>query len=696
MMNGQGSLLSKLSFWTSRRLPIIQQSESAECGLTCLAMIATYHGYKTNLLDLRAKFSLSMRGATLHNIMNFAEELKFSTRPLKLPLDSLSNLQTPCILHWNLNHFVVLKKASHDNIVIHDPAYGIKKLSLADASNHFTGVALELQPTSDFEKKETKPQLKLSDLWEKITGLKRSLTIVFLLSLLLQVFVLAAPYYMQLVVDDVLVSADRSLLTVLSLGFLLILFFEICVTGLRSLTLLHFGNTLSVQLGANLFHHMVRLPLNYYEKRHMGDVVSRFGSLGQVKQILTTGITEAIIDGIMAVITLAMMLFYSIKLSIVVLTAAFLYALIRRLTYPTFRNINKQVITTKAEENSNFMETVRGIQTIKLFGAEIKRESIWQNKYVDSINQNIRLGNLTIGYTAINRLLFGVENILVVYLAASLVLDGGFSVGMLFAFMAYKGQFMGKISGLIEKYIEFKMLGLHLERMSDIALTKKETLSHDNLQNSEVEGAISVQNVYYRYSDATPYILENFSLDIANGESVAITGPSGCGKSTLMKLLLGLDFPEKGEILIDGIPLEKIGNRQYRRQIAAVMQDDQLLSGSIVDNITFFDNEFNMEQVMECARMASIHDDISKMPMTYHSLIGDMGSSLSGGQKQRLLLARALYRKPKILFMDEATSHLDTDLELTITKAVQELKMTRVIVAHRTETILSADRVIKL
>ena len=308
---------AKLQFWYRKKLPLILQSEATECGLACLAMVAGFHGYKTDLLSMRQNFNVSMEGATLLDIMQFAEKLALTSRPLRIELEDLDALQTPCILHWDLNHFVVLKSANEKSIVIHDPGSGEKRLTMSEASGHFTGVALELTPTQEFTSKARPASLKFSDFWSKIIGLKSSLMLIFTLSVLLQVFALASPYYIQLVIDDVILTADTSLLTILAIGFALVLLFEVVTTALRGFTLLHFGNLMNIQLGANLFHHLIRLPLDYFEKRHMGDVVSRFSSLQRVKDLLTTGVIETIIDGLMALITLVMIFFYSPLLSAV-------------------------------------------------------------------------------------------------------------------------------------------------------------------------------------------------------------------------------------------------------------------------------------------------------------------------------------------------------------------------------------------
>lgn len=685
-----------LKFSGAKRLPMIMQTEAAECGLACIAMVAGYHGCKIDLTHLRHRHSISLKGATLQDLMDIADKTHLTSRALSVDLEHLTRLKTPCILHWDMNHFVVLKKVGRGGVDIHDPGLGERRYLLEEFSKHFTGVALELSPTKEFKSEDNRINMKLSDFWGAITGLKSTLAKVFILSLLLQVFAIASPYYVQLVVDEVVLSYDRNLLVVLAVGFGMLMLIEMITGAVRSILLLHFGNLMSIQLGANLFHHLIRLPLQYFEKRHIGDVVSRFGSLQSVKELLTEGVIEALIDGLMAFATLIMIFLYSPKLSLIVLAAIILYTIVRMLMYRPLRQMSEEAIVNLAREQTNFMETVRGIQTVKLFGREVQRQGLWHNRFADSLNAGIKVGHLKIGYDTINKFIFGLENVLVVYFAALLVMESDITVGMLFAFMAYKRQFIDKTSNLVEKFIEFKMLNLHFNRLADISLTQKEQYLDGEIVSKPITGNISLCNVSYRYNQREQPIFNELNLEINAGESIAIIGPSGCGKTTLAKILLGLFETDSGKVCVDGIDIRQLGFSEYRKQIAAVMQDDQLLSGSITDNISFFDPQLDMKQVEWASRIASIEHDILSMAMGYNTLVGDMGAALSGGQIQRLLLARALYRKPKILFMDEATSNLDTVLEASVNDAVKKLDITRIIIAHRPETIASADRVIKL
>lgn len=686
-----------LEFSLARRLPLIEQTESSECGLACLAMIAGFYGNRSGLGELRRRFQPSMQGSTLKQLIEIAERLGFTARAVRADMENLPQLQTPCILHWNMNHFVVLKKASRRRAKIHDPAMGVLELSAEKLSSHFTGIALELTPGAKFQKRPRGKPLHLSDLWSRIVGLKRHLALILLLSLLLQLFAIAAPFYMQTVIDDVVLRGDSGLLAALATGFLLLLVIESGVQLLRAAVVLQLSSRLHLQLAVNLFSHMIRLPLQFFQRRHLGDVLSRFSSLERVRDIVGTGLVTAVVDGIMAAVMLVVMLFYDITLSLVVITILAIYALVRIALFPRLRRLSEESIARHARSESSLIESVRAIQTIKLYQRETEQQMHWQNRLAEAMNTDIRVARLDMGFRAANTLVFGIENILVVYLAAIAVMANTMSLGMVFAFMSYKQRFTSAVDSLINQLIELKMVGLHLQRISDIAFTRKEASTSDaGVVNTprKVPVALYGKALAYRYSDRESWVFRKIDVSAAAGSCTAITGPSGAGKTTLLKCLMGLYPLTRGTLLIDGTPVAQ--NSSYRQRIGAVMQDDLLLTGSIADNIACFDYRPDTGWLEQCARMACVHDDIVAMPMQYNTPVGDMGSTLSGGQLQRILLARALYRRPGILFIDEGTSHVDIETERQINHRIADMSLTRVVVAHRPETIALADSVLDL
>lgn len=695
-MSVSSTLLRGLQFGWGRNLPSILQTEAAECGLASLAMIARYHGHDVDLPGLRQRFSTSLKGANLARVMAIAGDLGFDARPLRLELDELPQLKTPCVLHWNLNHFVVLKCASAREIVIHDPARGICRLQMSEVSKHFTGIALELPPRPDFQPIRAREALSLRALTGRVLGLKRALTLIFGLALALEVFALVGPFYMQWILDQVLVSADRDLLNLLAIGFVLVTIFQAAFTAVRAWSVTCLASTLNVQWVTNLFGHLLRLPLDWFEKRHVGDVVSRFGSIQSIQQTLTTSFVASMLDGLMAVVTLVVMAIYSIKLSLLVLAGFVLYAGLRWAIFRPLRRAQEEQIVYAARQQTGLLESIRGAQAIKLANRQPERLARYANSAVDTVNRSIAIQRINIGFTAFNQSLFGLLRVILLWWSAKLVLSGDFTAGMMIAFATYADQFATRGASLIDKAIEFRMLRLHAERIADIALSAPEPNRVSAYQGPVPEACIELRNVSFRYAEGEPWILRNCSLRIEAGESVAIVGPSGCGKTTLAKLILGLLAPSEGEILIGGTDIRRLGLERYRSMVGAVMQDDQLFAGSIADNIAFFDANVSPLKTEAAARLASIHEDIAAMPMGYQTLVGDMGSSLSGGQKQRLILARALYRRPKLLVLDEATSHLDVLRERQVNAAIGRMKLTRIVIAHRPETIASADQVLAM
>jgi ATP-binding cassette, subfamily B, bacterial CvaB/MchF/RaxB len=675
--------------------PIIQ-SEAAECGLACLAMVADAHGIRAALPEMRRRFPLSLKGARLNQMIHVAQQLGLASRPLRLDMEDLGKLRLPCVLHWDLNHFVVLAKVGRSKVTIFDPALGERRLGLAEVSDHFTGVALELAPTAEFKPQKAAPAVTARQLTGPVHGLWRALAQILLLSLALQVFVVLAPFFMQWVVDQVLVSADRDLLVVLGLGFGLAMLLQVGIGLLRGWSVVYLSSRLGLQWMGNVFAHLLRLPLDYFEKRHLGDITSRMSSVQAIQRTLTTSFVEAIIDGLMALVTLGMMLLYSWKLALVTLAAVALYLGIRAVAYRPVRDRTEQQLVAAAKQQTHLLESLRGMQSLKVAGHESQRRSTYDNLMSDTVDQEVKLARMGLGFNCASQLVFGIERIAVIWIGALLALQNVFSVGMLIAYLAYKDQFAGRMGALIDKWVEFRMLRLHGERLADIVLSEPEEAEPRPEAPAPASPRIEVENLSFRYADGEPWVIRDCSFGVEPGEAVAIIGASGCGKTTLVKLMLGLLKPTQGSIRIGGLDLHKVGPRNIRAIVGAVMQDDQLFAGSIADNIGFFDTAHDQERIEAAARLAAIHDEIAAMPMGYHSLIGDMGSSLSGGQKQRVILARALYRDPKLLFLDEATSHLDVMKERLVNEAVRRLELTKVIVAHRPETIRSADRVLVL
>ncbi|HYS13330.1 MAG TPA: peptidase domain-containing ABC transporter [Burkholderiaceae bacterium] len=684
-----------LSFSGRKATPVIVQTEGAECGLACLTMVAAFHGYDTDLATLRRRHPISLKGATMAHLIQIAAGLELAARPVKVELQDLDGLALPAILHWDFNHFVVLVGVQRGRAVIHDPARGRCEVDLAEVSRHFTGVCLELAPASGFRPRKERQQVAVLDLLGRMNGIKGTVAQILAMAAALELFAVLTPFFMQLVVDEGVVAQDHDLIAVLGVGFLLLALIQVGVTAARAWVVMVLGTTLNMQVVVRLFSHLLQLPMSFFEKRHLGDINSRFESLSVIQRTLTTSFIEAIVDGGMALITVFVMFAYSWRLTLIVGAAAALYAALRCVLFAPLQQAQNEQIAHAARQQSSFLETVRGIQSVKLFNRQLQRGTAHTHLLAANVNAGIRVQRLTILYHALNGLLFGVENIAVIWLGAALVVNGTLSLGMLFAFVAFKQQFTSRIAAFVDKGIDFHMLGLHAERVGDIALTQREPEGAVDVFPTLKRADIELRNVGFRYSDFEAPILHNVNLRIEEGESVAIIGPSGCGKTTLLKLILGLLTPTEGEVLIGGVNINRLGTR-YRDLIGAVMQEDELFAGSIAENICFFDLEPDRLRIEACAKLAAIESDIVAMPMGYNTLIGEMGTVLSGGQKQRVLLARALYKQPRVLALDEATSHLDVARERSVNEAVRGLRLTRIIIAHRPETISMAGRVVAL
>ena len=681
--------------WSQRIRPMLQ-SEETECGLACVAMVAAYHGHKVNLPGLRHRHPVSLKGSKLADLMGVASDLELSSRALRLEVEEMDKLQKPAILHWDLNHFVVLEDVDRKGATIVDPAVGRRTLTLKEIGRHFTGVALELAPTADFVPVEARTKTRLSDLWSRLVNYRGAAVQVLLLSLLLQLTALIMPFFLQLTIDEGIAQGDVSLLLLLLIGFGVVYLLNGVTRALRSWVVLTLGQSLSYQLGGNVVRHLMRLPLGYFEKRHVGDLLSRIGSIQPIQALLSQGLVNVLIDSVLAITTLIVMTIISPLLTMLIVVTTIFYLIFGLILFPGLRRRTEEEIMARAREETFLMESIRAIRSIKLHTHEPLRENGWRNRYADVISASYRTQTYGIQLTLAESLLFGFQFLFVVYLGALAVIDQRLTVGLLFAFLAYRGSFTSSAVALVQQMQNWRLLGVHLDRLSDIVGQKREELRSAPRTDLLPPPTIRAEGLSFAYGPNDNPILDKLNFEIPKGSFVAIVGPSGSGKTTLMRIMLGLLPPTSGHIFIDDAPLGPATNAAWRGRIGAVLQDDHLLTGTLSDNIAFFDPQLDQKRIEAAARAARIHDDIMKMPMAYQSLIGDMGAALSAGQRQRIMLARALYRDPDALFLDEGTANLDEENEAAIGDLIARLPITRVVIAHRPALIERADIVFRL
>ncbi len=674
------------------------QTEVTECGLACLAMIAAWYGRKTDIYGMRKLFDVSSNGMTLRQIMTAAGRINLNARAVRLELEELSSTKLPCILHWSFNHFVVLKKISKKGAIIHDPASGKRIISINELSNKFTGIALEVWPQAEFKKEKISESITVSDMFRGVDGLGRVLCKILLLSLFIEILALSVPLASQFIIDIALKASDLNMLNFIITGVVFLLILRAILSMVRAWTLMAIRYSLGIQWSAGFFNRLLKLPVAFFEKRHVGDIASRLTSLNEVQEAFTAEMLTSLLDVLILLALIALMFAYSPFLAIISLLMAAVYLGVKLMFYDTCMGAKVEAIAHEAQQSSHFLETVRGVAAVKVFDLAEYRRNAWLNRVIDTANARAHLLKIDLINQTLSALLTGLSSAAILFIGGSLMEAGIMTAGILLAFLLYADMFLTRSVKVINSLFDFRLISIHTQRLTDIAATETESawnpLNPVRLEN--VSGQLTLSALSFRYSEAEPFIFEGIDMEIKPGESVAIIGPSGCGKSTLLNVMAGLTLPHSGEIFIDGVSVRQTGIDEYRRHTAFVMQDDKLFAASLMDNITSFTPQPDIDWMHECATAAAIHDEIMAMPMQYETMVGDMGSILSSGQKQRVSLARALYKRPRILFLDEATSDLDVINERKINEAVKQMPVTRVFVAHRPEMIAVADRVYNL
>ncbi len=675
-----------------RRLRHIPQHQQSECGLACLAMIADFHGLRMDMTTTRAAIGGGGRGHTLQALMDAAEKLGLSGRPLKLEIEELAQLKTPCILHWNLDHYVVLEKARKQRALIVDPAGERRWWRMAQLDAHFTGVALELAPRADFRSADLRGVLPLKSIARSFDRLARTLAGLTIIALAMQVLSLAAPILSQILIDEVTTSQDSELLRSMLIAMGLLAAIAIPLQLLQGWIGIWLSTSISLQTSRNLTRRLFSLPVRFFRERHVGDVVSRMQSLAPIIQFATGSVVTGIVNLLKVSVAGVAMLIYSPVLMLISLAGMALRTAVVWSVLPTQRRLARDGLVAGAKQSSAMLESLRGSETMKALAGESERLAVWQTHLIDKLNLNVRGARIGMYSGAGLSALSEAEQIAFLGAGVLALFSGQITLGALFAFITLRGRFSAALGALIALFQQAYMLRLHAERLGDIV--EHEAEPEDGLAVRRLEGSFEAQELGFAYGSNEGFVLRGFSCRIEPGQLVVLTGPSGSGKSTFLKLLAGLETPVEGRLLADGKEVGRLQRRDYRRQLGLVLQGDVLFRGSIAENISFFDPAPDPELIEKAARLAAVDAEIRQFPMGMASQIGDMGSNLSGGQAQRILLARALYRRPKALILDEATSHLDPATEERVVRMLKNLDITVVCAAHRPAILRHADQIL--
>jgi ATP-binding cassette subfamily B protein RaxB len=657
-------------------------------------MIATHFGASTDLTSLRQRHNTSLQGATLDDLIKVCRQQQLSTRAIRCEAHELKQLRTPCILHWRFNHFVVLKSVSARGLEIHDPARGVVREPLSIVNDAFTGVALEVTPSPSFQRGKPPLRLRLRNLWTADSGLNRKFAAGLLLALICEALLLTSPFYLQLIIDQVLGRGDNDLLLSIVVAFATLLGIQVIANVMRQLTFNYLGYVTVFDITTRVLQRLLRSPIHYFRSRDLGDIQYRMQSLGRIQSFIVHSVPAIVLDAVFLVLIFVLMSLYDPLLTACVVALLIVWCIWRLLILPARLRLASDIAQAESAVQTHMLETLRSMQSIKVGNGESQREADWRNLFADATNARIRSSNLAVVDTVLRQLLFNGARIAIIYQLARKGLDGRISIGMISAYVAYLAMFTTRACGIVDRLFEYKLLDVPLNRLADIVFSEEEPGAATGTVRSI--GDIQLRNVSFSFAKEGQPVLKDCSMTARQGSFTAIAGSSGSGKSTLLQLIARNETDIEGELVIGGYGASRWQVTDLRSQMAVVMQGDTLLKGSITENIALFDTHADRSQVVDAAVAACIADEIEAFPMAYETRIGDLGSLLSRGQVQRLLLARAFYRRPALLLLDEATSGLDHDLEKRVIQSIQRLPATRIVVTHSDLMLQAADSVLWL
>jgi len=670
-------------------------SAGADTGLVCLLILARFYDLPADGEQLRHQFAQSNQLLSDTELLRAAKHIGLKAGVLKSRWDKLPGTPFPAIAKRTDGRYVVLAKIDGDKVLIQDPVEARPLvLSRAQFESVWTGELLLFTKRANLRPQD----LKFDFTWfiPALVKYRRFLGEVLVASFFLQLFALLTPLFTQVVIDKVLVHKGFTTLYVLAVGMIALALFDAVLGGLRTYLFSHTTNRIDVGLGAQLFRHVLALPLAYFEARRVGDTVARVRELEHIRQFLTSHSVTVVLDLFFTVVFLAVMWFYSPILTLVVMGSLPLYALLSVIITPAIRARLHEKFNRGAENQSFLVEAISGIQTVKALAVEPPLLQKWEEQLAGYVRASFRATNLmnVAGQSA--TFIQKVTTVSVLWLGAYRVIDGDLTIGQLIAFTMLSAQVTGPLLRLVNLWQEFQQVGISVQRLGDILNTQPEpTYSPTRTTLPRVNGQIVFEDVTFRYRPDSSEVLRKVSFTVMPGQVIGLVGRSGSGKSTIAKLIQRLYVPERGRILVDGVDLAQVNPAWLRRQVGVVLQENFLFNRSVRDNIALTDPGLAMEQVIQAAKLAGAHEFILELPEGYDTMVGEHGCSLSGGQRQRIAIARSLVANPRILIFDEATSALDYESEAIIQQNMAQISQGRTvfIIAHRLSTVRPAHRI---
>lgn len=680
------------------RVPEIAQMSAVECGLASLAMVLSYHGRKTNIAELRAQSGLGRDGLSALSIVKIARNFNMRVRALSLQQSDLRNVPLPAIVHWEFNHFLVVERWSQKGVDIVDPAQGRRRLTHDEFDKSFTGIAITLEPGVHFDRTAASPRLSLrAYLLQYIRKTPFMLVQVLGSSILLQGLGLVFPLLTKFVLDNVLPFKMMNLLPMLGVGIVLLVVTQISGALLREWLLVFLRARIDMQMMLDFFERLLTLPYTFFQVRSSGDLLARMSSNTAIRDTISNQLITTFLDGGTVIIYFVIIFCTSRPFALLALALGLVQIAVVLCTTRIIRELAHRELTAQGKSTGYMAEALSGMATLKAAGAEQQAMEKWTNLFLEQLNISVRRNYITVLLNSLIGMLRAITPLALLWLGITQVLNGSLSVGAMFALNALAASFLAPLASLVTSGQQLQIVRAHFERLADINTAEPEQDRAGVLPPPYLTGRIQLEHVSFSYdTENNEEVLHDINLTIDPGQKVALVGRTGSGKSTLGKLLLGLYLPTKGRILYDNFPLASMDYQDVRRQFGVVMQDTTLFSGSVRQNISMHDPSMDMEQIMEAAKLAVIHEDILQMPMGYETFVSEGGSALSGGQRQRLALARAVAHHPAILLLDEATSHLDVLTEQQVEYNLRSVPCTQIIIAHRLSTIRDADVIIVL